>query len=295
MNTQEQGEMGIYRAEDGAARIEVRFKDGTAWLTQGQMAELFGTSLDNVAGHIRRIYGEGELDEAETCREIRQVGQKETRQGEREEPLYSLDLALAVGYRVKPAAAARFRRWATGRPEEHPVRGAEKPGAPQEPDVLQAYSAALALLDDYDHQRIRKSDARGPSVPLSYEECRRFIDGMAFAADSALFGNEKDGSFKSAVGAIGQSFGGRDVYPSAREKAANLLYLVAKNHGFSDGNKRIAAALFLYYLNRNGLLFREDGSKRIADHTLVALTVMIAESRPAEKDTMVALAMAFLS
>ena len=162
-------------------------------------------------------------------------------------------------------------------------------------DVVKTYSSALDLLDGYDHQTIAKPKAKGRSVELSYEECRRFIDGMKFSADSALFGNEKDGSFKSALGAVYQSFGGKDLYPSAQEKAANLLYLVTKNHGFSDGNKRIAAGLFLYFLKRNRLLLRKDGSKRIAPHTLVALTVMIAESKPQEKEMMVNLVMTFLA
>ena len=161
-------------------------------------------------------------------------------------------------------------------------------------DVVNAYSTALDLLDGYDHQTIDKPRAKGRSVALSYEECRRFVDSMKFAADSPLFGNEKDGSFKSALGAVYQSFGGKDLYPSSLEKAANLLYLVTKNHGFSDGNKRIAAGLFLYFLKRNKLLLRKDGSKRIADHTLVALTVMIAESKPQEKELMVNIVMTFL-
>lgn len=161
-------------------------------------------------------------------------------------------------------------------------------------DVVKTYSTALDLLDGYDHQTIEKPKAKGRSVELSYDECRRFIDSMKFAADSPLFGNEKDGSFKSALGAIYQSFEGKDLYPSSQEKAANLLYLVTKNHGFSDGNKRIAAGLFLYFLKCNRLLLRKDGSKRIADHTLVALTVMLAESKPQEKELMVNLVMTFL-
>ena len=162
-------------------------------------------------------------------------------------------------------------------------------------DVVKSYSSALDLLDAYDHQTLSKPATKGPSAVLTYEECRRFIDSMKFSGSSELFGHEKDGSFKSALGAVYQSFGGQDCYPSPQEKAANLLYLVTKNHGFSDGNKRIAAGLFLHFLQRNRLLLREDGSKRIADHTLVALTVMIAESRPAEKETMVSLIMTFLA
>lgn len=312
----EQTNIVIYQTEDGQARIAVHFEEETVWLTQQQMADLFQTSRTNVVEHIRHIYAEGEQDEAATCRKFRQVRQEGARQVARSLPHYNLDLILSLGYRVKSSVATRFRRWATGVLKEYLVRGvaanrerlrqlgqavevmrrtADRLDAAQVLDVVSAYSTALELLDAYDHQTLRKPRAEGPSVPLTYEECRRFIDGMAFSGTSALFGREKDGCFKSAIGAIHQTFGGRDVYPSAREKAANLLYLVTKNHGFSDGNKRIAAALFLYYLQRNGLLLREDGTKRIADHTLVALTVMIAESKPAEKDMMVTLVMTFLA
>ena len=230
--------------------------------------------------------------------------------------LYNLDVIISVGYRVKSQRGVEFRRWATKVLKEYLVRGvavnnnrirqlgmavdvtkrvSASLDTDQVLDVVKTYSSALDLLDEYDHQTIVKPKTKGRSVELSYEECRRFIEGMKFSADSMLFGNEKDGSFKSALGAVYQSFGGKDLYPSAQEKAANLLYLVTKNHGFSDGNKRIAAGLFLYFLKRNRLLLRKDGSKRIADHTLVALTVMIAESKPAEKEMMVNLVMTFLS
>ncbi|MBQ6328007.1 MAG: virulence protein RhuM/Fic/DOC family protein, partial [Kiritimatiellae bacterium] len=229
--------------------------------------------------------------------------------------IYNLEVIIAVGYRVHSPRGIEFRRWATSVLKEYLFRGyvvnnermrqlgqtvkvmkrvANSLDVEQVLDVVNAYSTALDLLDGYDHQTIGKPKAKGRSVELSYEECRRFIDSMKFATDSPLFGNEKDGSFKSALGAVYQSFGGKDLYPSSQEKAANLLYLVTKNHGFSDGNKRIAAGLFLYFLKRNKLLLRKDGSKRIADHTLVALTVMIAESKPQEKELMVSLVMTFL-
>ena len=228
---------------------------------------------------------------------------------------YNLDVIISVGYRVKSQRGVEFRRWATRVLKEYIVRGyalnrkrlkqldqvvevmkrvSNSLDTEQVLDVVKTYSSALDLLDGYDHQAIGKPKTKGRSVELSYEECRQFIDAMKYSADSALFGNEKDGSFKSALGAVYQSFDGKDLYPSSQEKAANLLYLVTKNHGFSDGNKRIAAALFLYFLKRNRLLLRKDGSKRIADHTLVALTVMIAESKPQEKEMMVNLVMTFL-
>ena len=229
---------------------------------------------------------------------------------------YNLDVVISVGYRVKSQRGVEFRRWATSVLRDYLLKGAavnemrlrqlgqavevmkrvsNRLDAEQVLDVVKTYSSALDLLDAYDHQTVGKPKARSRSVKLTYAECRAFIDSMKFAETSPLFGNEKDGSFKSALGAVYQSFGGKDLYPSAQEKAANLLYLVTKNHGFSDGNKRIAAGLFLYFLQRNRLLLRKDGSKRIADSTLVALTVMIAESRPAEKEMMVNLVMTFLA
>lgn len=160
-------------------------------------------------------------------------------------------------------------------------------------DIVQSYSAALDLLDDYDHQRLRTLKGGKATYVLSYDECRAVIDAMKFGKESDLFGVEKDDSFKGALGSIYQGFGGQEIYPSLQEKAANLLYLVVKNHAFLDGNKRIAAAMFLYFLNRNGALFRDD-RKVIDDSTLVAVTIMIAESKPEEKEIMVALVMNFL-
>lgn len=163
-------------------------------------------------------------------------------------------------------------------------------------DVVQQYSRALDLLDDYDHQCLAKPSLCNTAYVLTYEECRRLIDSMRFGAESTVFGNEKDDSFKGSLGNIYQSFGGKELYPSVQEKAANLLYLVTKNHAFSDGNKRIAAAVFLYFLHKNNLLFLNGaGEKLIADHTLVAMVVMIASSKPEEKETMVRLVMNFLA
>lgn len=157
--------------------------------------------------------------------------------------------------------------------------------------VIEDYNTALTLLDDYDHQCMKRPQGNKAIYVLNYEECRKLIDQMRFNADSDLFGHEKDDSFKGSIGNIYQSFSGEDVYPSLEEKAANLLYFVTKNHSFSDGNKRIAATLFLYFLDRNGFLYDEYGNKRIADYTLVALTIMIAESRIEEKEMMINIVM----
>ena len=305
----------LFRSNDGMVALPVAFDGDTVWLTRRQMADLFGVTPQNVTLHMKNVYISGELLESATSKKSLLVQIEGRRQIERSVVLYNLDAVISVGYRVNSSRATQFRIWATGVLKDYLIKGAalnkkrlqqlgqavevmkrasNSLDAEQILDVVETYSAALDLLDDYDHQCIGKPKTSTRSVELTYEDCRAFIDNMKFKADSALFGNEKDGSFKSALGAVYQSFGGKDLYPSAQEKAANLLYLVTKNHGFSDGNKRIAAGLFLYFLSRNKLMFRKDGSKRIADHTLVALTVMIAESRPEEKEMMVNLVMTFL-
>ena len=307
-------EIVLFEAKDGKVALPVQVNAETVWLTQAQMAQLFNKDRTVIGRHIRNAIADGEIDSETMCAKFAHMG-KDADQTYWTEA-YNLDVIISVGYRVKSQRGVEFRRWATGVLKEYIVRGyalnrerlkqlnqavevmkrvSNSLDTEQVLDVVKTYSSALDLLDGYDHQTIAKPKAKGRSVELSYEECRRFIDGMKFSADSALFGNEKDGSFKSALGAVYQSFGGKDLYPSAQEKAANLLYLVTKNHGFSDGNKRIAAGLFLYFLKRNRLLLRKDGSKRIADHTLVALTVRIAESKPAEKEMIVNVVMTFLA
>ena len=306
-------EIVLFESRDGAVSLPVSVESDTVWLSQAQMAQLFGKDRTVIGRHIRNAISDGEIDASTMCAKFAHMG-KDADQTYWVEA-YNLDVIISVGYRVKSQRGVEFRRWATSVLKEYLVRGyavnhkrirqlgetievmkrvANSLDVEQVLDVVNAYSTALDLLDGYDHQMIEKPKTKGRSVELTYEECRRFIDSMKFAADSPLFGNEKDGSFKSALGAVYQSFGGKDLYPSSQEKAANLLYLVTKNHGFSDGNKRIAAGLFLYFLKRNRLLLRRDGTKRIADHTLVALTVMIAESKPQEKELMVNLVMTFL-
>ena len=311
----EKNEIVLFESRDGAVTLPVSVRDESVWLTRMQMADLFDVTPQNITIHLKKVYAAGELEREATSKDFLLVQTEGGRQITRSVNCYNLDAIISVGYRVNSTRATQFRIWATRILKDYIVRGyainrermrqlgqtvevmkrvANSLDTTQVLDVVQTYSAALDLLDGYDHQTIEKPKARGRSVELTYEECRRFIDSMKFAADSPLFGNEKDGSFKSALGAVYQSFGGKDLYPSSQEKAANLLYLVTKNHGFSDGNKRIAAGLFLYFLKRNKLLLRKDGTKRIADHTLVALTVMIAESKPQEKELMVNIVMTFL-
>ena len=309
----ENDEIVLFESRDGAVSLPVSVSADTVWLSQVQMAQLFGKDRTVIGRHIRNAISDGEIVPETMCAKIAHLADNVA--GSVKIEIYNLEVIIAVGYRVHSPRGVEFRRWATNVLKEYIVHGyavnherirqlgqtievmkrvANSLDTEQVLDVVQTYSAALDLLDGYDHQTIEKPKAKGRSVELSYEECRCFIDSMKFAADSPLFGNEKDGSFKSALGAVYQSFGGKDLYPSSPEKAANLLYLVTKNHGFSDGNKRIAAGLFLYFLKRNRLLLRKDGSKRIADHTLVALTVMIAESKPQEKELIVNLVMTFL-
>lgn len=309
----EKNEIVLFESKDSKVSLPVKIDTDTVWLTQAQIAQLFGKDRTVIGRHIRNAISDGEIDATTMCAKSAHMG-KDADQVYNVD-IYNLEVIIAVGYRVHSPRGVEFRRWATGVLKEYIVRGyainrermrqlgqtvevmkrvANSLDVEQVLDVVNAYSTALDLLDGYDHQTIAKPKAKGRSVALSYEECRRFVDSMKFAADSPLFGNEKDGSFKSALGAVYQSFGGKDLYPSSQEKAANLLYLVTKNHGFSDGNKRIAAGLFLYFLKRNKLLLRKDGTKRIADHTLVALTVMIAESKPREKELMVNIVMTFL-
>ena len=310
----EKNQLVLFKSKDGQVSLPVTLERETVWLSQRQMADLFGKDRTVIGRHIRNAIAEGEIDAKTMCAKFAHMGRDADQVYKVD--VYNLDVVISVGYRVKSQRGVEFRRWATSVLRDYLLKGAavnemrlrqlgqavevmkrvsNRLDAEQVLDVVRAYSSALDLLDAYDHQTVGKPKARSRSVELTYADCRAFIDNMTFAEALPLFGNEKDGSFKSALGAVYQSFGGKDLYPSAQEKAANLLYLVTKNHGFSDGNKRIAAGLFLYFLQRNRLLLRKDGSKRIADSTLVALTVMIAESRPAEKEMMVNLVMTFLA
>lgn len=224
---------------------------------------------------------------------------------------YSLDVIISVGYRVKSKRGVEFRRWANSVLKQYILKGyavndnrikqlgevirimkrtEDELDSKQVLSVIEKYSNALDLLDSYDHQNMTRPQGNRATYVLSYEECMEVIQSMRFGNESDLFGREKDDSFKGSIGNIYQSFGGKDIYESLEEKAANLLYFVTKNHSFFDGNKRIAATMFLYFLDKNAALFM-DGKKKIEDSTLVALTIMIAESRPEEKEMMVSVVM----
>ena len=308
----------IYQTEDGQTQVDVRLENETVWLTQKQIAELFGTKRPAITKHLKNIYTSEELDENSTCSILEHMGNdgKQTYSTK----YYNLDVILSVGYRVNSKNATRFRQWANKVLKQYLIKGyavnermrKEQIGElrqlvgmlgrtiQNQPllsndetnalfEVVTDYTYALDTLDNYDYERliINKTTKEEP-FHATYENAMEAINGLREKfGGSVLFGNEKDDSFKSSIGQIYQTFGGEELYPSVEEKAAMLLYLVTKNHSFSDGNKRIAATLFLWFLNNNHILYYPDGSKRIADSTLVALTLMIAESRTEEKDVMV--------
>lgn len=310
----------IYQSEDGKTQLDVKLEGETVWLSQSQMSELFQTDRTVINRHIKNIYKSGELDEKATCAKNAQVRLEGNRTVTRNIPYYNLDVIISVGYRVNSIRGTRFRQWANSVLKQYLIKGyavneqirkqqivelrqlvqVMSRTIQQQPvpvtdesnalfNVVIDYTYALDTLDNYDYQRLSiAKTTKEESFHATYDNAMREIDMLRNKfGGSVLFGNEKDDSFKSSIGQIYQTFGGEELYPSVEEKAAMLLYLVTKNHSFSDGNKRIAATLFLWFMNNNGILYREDGSKRIADNTLVALTLMIAESRTEEKDVMV--------
>lgn len=309
-------ELVIFKAQDGNIKLDVNIDKDTVWLSLEQMSELFERDKSTISRHIKNVFKEGELSENSTVAKFATVQNEGNRNVERMIENYNLDVIISVGYRVKSQRGVEFRKWANSVLKDYILKGyavnnnrinelgevirimkranENQIEGKQILDVIEKYTLALDLLDDYDHQKIEKPKGNTATYTLTYEECRKVIDGMRFGSESELFGNEKDDSFKSSINAIYQTFGGQDVYSTLEEKAANLLYLITKNHSFSDGNKRIAASLFLYFLDKNNALFI-DGKKVIDDYTLVAVTIMTAESKPDEKDTMIKLIMNFLS
>lgn len=304
----------IYQTEDGRTAIDVRLKDETVWLNTSQMSLLFGREESNIRRHILNTFREKELERENNVHFLHVNGVKKP------VPFYSLDVIISVGYRVKSQRGVDFRKWANKVLKAYLINGYvvnEKIRKNQigelrqlvqmlgrtiqnQPllktdenqalfDIVVDYTYALDTLDNYDYQRLVVGETTQEEMfQATYDNAKHAIAALREKfGGSPLFGNEKDGSFKSSIGQIYQTFDGNDLYPSVEEKAAMLLYLVTKNHSFSDGNKRIAATLFLWFLNNNGILYHEDGTKRIADNTLVALTLMIAESKPEEKDVMV--------
>ncbi len=298
-------EIVLFKAGNINIEVAVTSEQETVWLTQKQMSQLFDIKQATISEHITNILNEGELDETS-------IGFSDKSTGGRKPRIYNLDMILSVGYRVNSKRGIEFRKWANSVLKQYIIRGyalnehrMKQLGEAvrlmkrietdldtrQVLNVVERFSKALDLLDDYDHQTMKRPKGSSGTYVLTYEECRQVIDQMRFGAESELFGSEKDGSFKGSIGNIYQSFAGQEIYPTVEEKAANLLYFVTKNHSFWDGNKRIAATMFLYFLDRNGILYDENGEKLLDDHTLVALTIMIAESRPEEKEMMISVIM----
>lgn len=301
-------EIVLFEAEDKSVTLPVAVQNETVWLNRNQMAVLFDRDVKTIGKHINNALKE-ELDwtNSVVANFATTASDGKTYQVEH----YNLDVIISVGYRVKSKRGVEFRKWANSVLKQYILQGyavnnnrinqlgevirimkrtENSLDSKQVLSVIERYSTALDLLDSYDHQNMQRPKGNEATYVLTYEECKQVIAAMRFGSESELFGREKDDSFAGSIGNIYQSFAGQDVYPSLEEKAANLLYFVTKNHSFFDGNKRIAATMFLYFLDKNGVLFL-DGKKLMDDHTLVALTIMIAESRPEEKEMMISVIM----
>ena len=304
----------LFETKDSSVILPVRMTGDTVWLNRSQMAELFERDVKTIGKHINNALRE-EVDSS-TVAKFATVQEEGNRSVTREIEYYNLDMIISVGYRVKSNRGVEFRRWANHVLRQYILQGyavnerrinqlgevvrlmkrtQDSLDSRQVLSVIERYSTALNLLDAYDHQSLQRPTGTNTVYVLSYEECRSVIDRMRFGDESELFGKEKDDSFKGSIGNIYQSFGGQEIYPTLEEKAANLLYFVTKNHSFFDGNKRIAATIFLYFLDCNGILYDEQGNKLLDDHTLVALTIMIAESCPEEKEMMISVIMNCIS
>jgi prophage maintenance system killer protein len=314
-------EIKIYKAEDGKTEIQVKLDNETVWLSQKQMAELFGKDSDTIGLHLKSVFKSGELDEFSTTEFSSVVRQEGKREVIRKIRIYNLDAIISVGYRVNSKRGTQFRIWANSVIKDYLIKGYsinEKRLIQQNEQlrelqesvkllgnvlnykeltgdessgllkIISDYAYALDILDQYDYQSLEIAETSGKETyRLTYEEAISQIQKVKEVyGNSELFGHEKDKSFQSSIATIYSTFNGVDLYPSIEEKAANLLYFITKNHSFTDGNKRIAAFLFLYFLEKNGVLFDSFGNKRIADNALVALTLMIAVSCTDEKETM---------
>ena len=306
-------EIVIFETEDKLITHPVAVDHETVWLNRNQMAELFDRDVKTIGKHINNALKE-ELEGQVVVAKFATTTPHGAIEGKTQTHMteyYNLDVIISVGYRVKSKRGVEFRRWANSVLKQYILKGyavndnrirqlgevirimkrtENELDSRQVLSVIEKYSSALDLLDSYDHQNMTRPEGNRATYVLTYEECMDVIQSMRFGDESDLFGKEKDDSFKGSIGNIYQSFGGTDIYESLEEKAANLLYLVTKNHSFFDGNKRIAATMFLYFLDKNEVLFI-DGQKKIEDAALVALTIMIAESRPEEKEMMISVIM----
>ena len=301
--------------ENQGVKLEVSLREETVWLTQAQMAELFDVKQSTLSEHINNIFKEGELEEKTS------IGISDKSSGGRKSKLYNLDVIISVGYRVKSRNGVIFRKWATQILKDYMLKGyavnqkrleylektiklidianrmderLEGNDAKEILKVIGEYSKALDLLDDYDHKTLKKIDGSVYERKIEYKNCIEIINRLRFNEESTLFAVERDRGLESIIGNIYQSFAGKEIYKSVEEKGANFLYLIVKNHVFADGNKRIAATLFIYFLNFYGILYK-NGEQTIDNNTLAALTLLIAESNPKEKDVIIDLVMNFLN
>jgi len=315
----DKGQLIIYKSEDGKIKLEARFENESIWLTQQMMSELFGTTIQNINMHIKNIYEEKELDEKATIKDSLIVRKEGLRSVSRKITHYNLDMILSVGYRIKSKIATQFRIWATNMLKEYITKGyalneqrlkekqeqlevlkstiaiVERGMLNQIEDLTQAkqlnaflsdFAMGLDLLDDYDHKTLdSKGKTEKTANRASTEELLNIVQDMKSKFSSDVFAVQKDESFDSSVNQIYQTFDGQDCYPSLEEKASMLLYFIVKNHSFTDGNKRIAASCFLYFLNKNNMLYTTDGKKILSNDALFALTLLIAESKPKEMQT----------
>ena len=301
--------------ENQGVKLEVNLREETVWLTQAQMGILFDVKQATLSEHISNIFKEGELDEKTS------IGISDKSSGGRKSKLYNLDVIISVGYRVKSKNGVIFRKWANKILKDYMLKGyainqkrleylekavqlidianriderLEGDEAKEILKVIGGYSKALDLLDDYDHRTLKKIKGNTDERMIKYEDCLDVIEKLRFNQESSLFAVERDKGLQSIIGNIYQSFAGQDIYKSIEEKGANFLYLVVKNHVFADGNKRIAATLFIYFLNFYDILYK-NGKQTIDNNTLAALTLLIAESNPKEKEVLIDLIMNFLN
>lgn len=304
----------IYRSE-GETQIDVRFENETVWLNRSQIAILFGRDIKTIGKHLTTIFSEGELVRLGTVANFATVQNEGLREVERQIEFYNLDVIISLGYRVKSKEGTHFRQWATQRLKDYLIKGYavnqerlsqlqqsfqlireaalsddfSKAQVKEIIDVLADYALGLDILDGYDKQNLEMGMVQPNSIfQISYQEAKVAIEELRIKfGGSLLFGNEKDDSFKSSISTINQTFDSKELYPSIEEKAAHLLYFVVKNHSFTDGNKRIAAWLFVWYLAKNNYLLNSKGIPKMANNALAAITLMVALSKPEEKDLMI--------
>ncbi|MBC8385756.1 MAG: virulence protein RhuM/Fic/DOC family protein [Candidatus Cloacimonetes bacterium] len=324
MKNNEQNKIEIFQSKDSKTVVTVMFEKETVWLTQKLMADLFQVKPQNITMHLRNIFAEGELKKESTCKDFLQVQKEGSREVKRNQKFYNLDAIISVGYRIKSQIATQFRQWATNRLKDYLVKGyainekrleqknqevlhlktgiqilsraIEEKNDFENNEILNIFAKGLELLDNYDHEKLdTKGKTKQETIFPSYKDYIGFITEMYSEFESAVFAKPKDDSFHSSINLIQQTFDGKELYPSIQEKASNLLYSIVKNHSFVDGNKRIAAACFLYFLDKNKALFNSNNKTIISNNTLASLTLFIATSKSNEADIVKQLVISILN